>query len=188
MADNKGVALGWDDEGKVQEGGDYDVLPAGEYSYEVTDFKRERYDGGKNMGPCPVAVLQLKCINEQASGTVFTRLYLNSKVMFRISNFFKSAGLIPANAPEGSSMPMSLFERAVGCIGQCKVKVRKYEYQGEKRESNDVDFIVPKVTAQPQAQPAPQQYTAQPQPQYQQPQYQPQPQQYQPMPQTGSMF
>ncbi len=148
MADNKGTALGWDDEGKVQDGGDFDVLPEGEYTYEVTNFKRERFDGSKNMGPCPVAVLQLRCENEHASGTIFTRLYLNSKVMFRISNFFKSAGLVAADAPEGTSMPMSLFGQAAGSTGRCKVKVRKYEVNGEKRESNDVDFIVPKASDQ----------------------------------------
>lgn len=190
MAENLGAAIGWDDEGQVTEGQDFEVLPAGEYKYEVVNFKRERYGGGKNMCACNVAVLQLKCENDKASGTVFARLYLNTKVMFRITNFFKSAGLVDPRAAEGAPMPMSLFDSSVGCTGRCKIKVRKYKgNDGKEYESNDVDFIVPKVNAaqtaypqqQPQAYQPPQSaYSTTPAVVVQQQQSQPQPQQQQP--------
>ncbi len=148
MAD-KGQAFGWDDEAEVKEDGDFEILPAGEYAFEVVNFKRERFDGSAKMSACPVAVLQLKCQAETndgiITGSVFDRLYLNSKALWRISNFFKCVHLIPADAPEGTAMSMSLFNKVVGQTGRCKVKVRKYKVDGQERQSNDVDYIVPKA-------------------------------------------
>ena len=56
MSQDKGTALGWEDEAQVQDS-QYDVLPEGEYTYEVVNFKRERFNGSDKMSPCPVAAL-----------------------------------------------------------------------------------------------------------------------------------
>lgn len=148
MAQDKGTAIGWDDEGQVQDS-TFEVLPEGEYTYEVVNFKRERFDGSQNMNACPVAALQLKCTNVDTGimSTGFCRLYLNSKVMFRISNFFKSCGLVDAQAPEGTGIPMSLFGKCVGASGRVKVKLSKSERNGRTYENNDFDFVVPKGDA-----------------------------------------
>ena len=143
MAD-LGQARCWDDSAQVQDS-QYELLPAGEYDYEVTSFKRERFDGSAKMAACPIAVLQLKCTNAQASGTGFCRLFLNSKVLWRITQFFKSCGLLDPNTPEGTSFPMSLFEQATGCTGKVKVTVTKSTgSNGKTYENNDFQFIVPK--------------------------------------------
>ena len=155
MQQDKGTALGWDDEGQVQDNA-FELVPEGEYTYEVTNFKRERFGGSDKMSACPVAALQLKCTNAQTgvTATGFCRLFLNSKVQWRIAAFFKSCGLIDPNAAEGASMPMSLFNQVVGCTGRVKVKVTKSK--DGKYENNDFNFVVPKGGAQqpqPQAQP-----------------------------------
>lgn len=149
MAQDKGTALGWDDEAQVQDN-QYDVLPEGEYAYEVVNFKRERFNGSDKMSPCPVAALQLKCTNKQTgiAATAFCRLYLNSKVLWRISAFFKSCGLLEPNAPEGASMPMSLFGDCVGRTGNVKVKVSKSTKGGTTYENNEFTFVVPKGNQQ----------------------------------------
>ncbi len=151
MAD-KGQAFGWDDEVEVKDN-DFEVLPAGEYAFEVVNFKRERFDGSAKMAACPVAVLQLKCQNVAddgaTTGYVFDRLYLNSKALWRISNFFKCVRLIPADAPSGTNMPMSLFNKVVGLTGRCNLTIYEYENNGKKNKSNDVDYIVPKAEAAP---------------------------------------
>lgn len=175
MAENMGEALGWEGEGQVTESKDFEVLPEGEYDFEVTNLKRERHGGSANIGPCPVAVLQLKCKGQLASGTVFERLYLNTKVLWKISNFFKCVGIIAADTPEGTRMPMSLFDQVIGCTGRCKIKPSKYTKDGKEYDSNDVDFIVPKATQQaPATTYQPQQTAYQPQqtatPPYAQPQ------------------
>ena len=143
--EDKGQALGWEDEGQVQES-QYDLIPEGEYAYEVVNFKRERFGGSPKMNACPVAALQLKCTNVEKgfTATGFCRLYLNSKVMWRISNFFKSCGLLDPNASEGASMPMSLFNQVIGCTGRVKIKISKSKSNGKEYENNDFNFVVPK--------------------------------------------
>lgn len=150
--EDKGTALGWDDEGQVQSN-DYEVVPEGEYDYEVVNFKRERFNGSAKMSACPVAALQLKCTNVENGMTVtgFCRLYLNSKVQWRISNFFKSCGLLDPNAAEGASMPMSLFGQVIGCTGRVKVKITKSTNNGKTYENNDFNFVPRKAGAAPAA-------------------------------------
>lgn len=147
MAD-LGVAFDWDDNAQVTDN-QFELLPEGEYDYEVVGFKRERFGGSQKMNACPVAVLQLRCTNAEAQGTGFCRLFLNSKVLWRITSFFKSCGLIPAGTPEGTSFPMSLFEQVVGCTGKVKVTVTKSESNGRTYENNEFQFVVPKDTATP---------------------------------------
>lgn len=149
---DKGTAIGWDGEGQAQSSS-FEALPEGEYTYEVVNFKRERFDGSQNMSACPVAVLQLKCANVDTGvvATGFCRLYLNSKVFFRITNFFKSCGLVDPETPDGSNIPMSLFGQCVGATGRVKVKLTKTERNGRTYENNDFDFVVPKAGEVPQA-------------------------------------
>ena len=137
--EDKGTALGWDDEAKVQDN-QYEVLPEGVYTYEVVNFKREHFDGSDKMSPCPVAVLQLKCTN-QATGITGT-------------SFFKSCSLLDPNAAEGSNMPMSLFNNCVGCTGTVKVKVSKSTKGGKTYENNEFNFGVPKGGTPAQTAPA----------------------------------
>lgn len=157
MAD-LGQALNWDDTAQVTDS-QFEILPNGDYDYEVTGFKHERFDGSSKMSACPVAVLQLRCTNVNASGTGFCRLFLNSKVLWKITAFFKSCGLIPADTAEGTPFPMSLFEQVVGCTGKVKVTVTKSTSNGREYENNEFQFVVPKATAAPAPAPtyAPQQ-------------------------------
>lgn len=142
MAD-LGYALDWDSTGEVQNS-QFELLPEGEYDYEVVNLKHERYGGGDKMAACPVAALQLKCRGEKGTGIAFVRLYLNSKVLWRITSFFKSCGLIPVETAEGTKFPMTLFEDAVGCSGRCKVRITKSESKGKTYENNEVDFLMPR--------------------------------------------
>lgn len=148
MAQDLGTAIGWDDNAQVTDS-QFELLPKGDYDYEVTGFRREHFDGSTKMAACHVAVLQLRCTNAQASGTGFCRLFLNSKVLWKITAFFKSCGLIPADTPEGTSFPMSLFEQVVGCVGKVKVTVTKSTSNGREYENNEFQFVVPKAGAAP---------------------------------------
>jgi len=152
MAQDLGKAFDWDDDAEVQ-GSQFELLPDGEYDYEIVGFKRERFPGSAKMAACPVAVLQLRCTNAQASGTGFCRLFLNSKVVWRITAFFKSCGLMRPDTPEGTRFPMTLFEQVIGCTGRVKVTITKSESNGRTYENNEFTFVVPKVGAQAPRQP-----------------------------------
>lgn len=135
MADTSlGQSLGWEDEGKVQES-EIVLLEPGIYDYTVTKFERSRFDGSEKMAACPMAKITIHCSNERMESDVFVNLPLNSKVLFRITQFFKSCGLLPLDAKQGDGMPMSLFNHVMGRTGRVKIKNRTYH----DREYNEVD-------------------------------------------------
>ena len=136
---DKGTALGWDDEGQVQDS-QRELLPAGDYDFEVVGLKHERFEGSDKMTACPVAVVQLRCTNAQASGNAFDRIYLNTKTLWRITKFFKSTGLLAPDTPEGTKYPMSLFDKAVGCTGKCSITITKSKSNGKEYENNNFDY------------------------------------------------
>ena len=129
-----GQSLGWEDEGKVQES-EIVLLEPGIYDYTVTKFERGRFDGSDKMAACPMAKLTLHCKGDRMESDVFVNLALNSKVLFRITQFFKSCGLLPLDAKQGDGMPMSLFNHVMGRTGKVKIKNRTYN----GREYNEVD-------------------------------------------------
>jgi hypothetical protein len=132
-------ALGWDDEVAASDK-EYVLLEPGEYTYRVDDFERGRFDGSDKMGPCPVAKLTLSCSNaagQQAS--VVTRLYLTKRQQWKLTQFFKSCGLIDASLGDGQAYRMP-WDQVRGAIGRAEIGNR--EYQG--RTYNEVTrFIVP---------------------------------------------
>lgn len=134
-------ALGWDDEA-VASDKEYVLLEPGEYAYRVDGFERGRYDGGDKMGPCPVAKLTLSCSNaagQQAS--VIVRLYLTKRQQWKLTQFFKSCGLVDASLSDGQAYRMP-WDQVRGAIGRAEIGNR--EYQG--RTYNEVvRFIVPEA-------------------------------------------
>lgn len=152
MADND--VFGWDDVGYVAEDSYSDVLPEGEYAFEVRDVKYDRYNkqnpASSIPNNCPMAVVQLYCTNDKAKGTVFERLYLYGGGLGRISSFFKAVGLIPADMSADEPLPASfkqMFDKSVTTTGRCKLTIRKYkDKDGKDQQSNNVRFSMPEQT------------------------------------------
>jgi hypothetical protein len=136
-------ALGWDDPIEATDS-EFVVLEPGTYTYRVDAFDRERFDGSEKMGPCPMASLRLSVANSAgAEGTITTRLYLNKKSQWKLTAFFKSAGLIAADAQSTTMLP---WDKVLGATGQ--VKISNHTYNG--KTYNDADsFITPAASAAP---------------------------------------
>lgn len=134
-------ALGWDDEATASET-EYTVLDPGEYAYRVDGFERGRFDGSDKMGPCPVAKLTLSCSNAAGQqGTVVTRLYLTKRQQWKLTQFFKSCGLIDASLPDGQAYRMP-WDQVRGAIG--RAEIGNHTHKG--RTYNEVKrFIVPET-------------------------------------------
>lgn len=132
-------ALGWDDEATASDA-EYTILEPGEYAYRVDDFERGRFDGSDKMGPCPVAKLTLSCSNATGQqGTVVTRLYLNKRQQWKLTQFFKSCGLIDASLSDGQAYRMP-WDQVRGAIG--RAEIGNHAHQG--RTYNEVKrFVVP---------------------------------------------
>lgn len=134
-------ALGWDDEATASDA-EYTLLEPGEYTYRVDDFERGRFDGSDKMGPCPVAKLTLSCSNAAGQqGTVVTRLYLTKRQQWKLTQFFKSCGLIDASLPDGQAYRMP-WDQVRGAIG--RAEIGNHTHQG--RTYNEVKrFVVPEA-------------------------------------------
>lgn len=140
MADSMDQALGWDD---AVEGGDgeFEPVPAGDYSFRVVSMERQYHNGSEKMGPCPVARIEIELTDAPRAAHVFDRLFLNKKVMWKIVSFFTAIGL-HEKGDESAFKPD--WTRVVGRTGRCRIKVR--EYNG--RSYNDVDrWIAPEAGA-----------------------------------------
>jgi hypothetical protein len=128
-------ALGWDDPIEAQDS-QFTLLTPGEYTYRVDDFERGRFDGSDKMQACPMATLTLSCANATGEvASVQTRLFLNKKQQWKLTQFFKSCHLIPQDASGQTHLP---WDKVLGAMGQCKVKNRTYN----GNQYNEIDSFI----------------------------------------------
>lgn len=131
---SEGKELGWDDE--IQnDGGDFTVLPAGEYPFKVIGFERGRYAGGAKLPACNKAIIEVE-FDGGDKGTCKTKenLFLHSITEGILCAFFRSIG----QRKSGEKLTMD-WGKVVGSEGVAKLKIRKYTSKdGEEREANQV--------------------------------------------------
>jgi hypothetical protein len=156
---NQERELGWDDEIE-KDGGNFVLLPPGDYNFTVAKFERGRFAGSDKMPACNQAKLELTIHSpENGDITIFHNLMLHTKTEGFLSNFFAGIG----QKKKGEKLRMN-WNLVTGAKGRCKVIQNKYMSKGEERVNNQVDSFYPYDQA-----PSPQQGYAQPQQQYNQP-------------------
>jgi hypothetical protein len=135
---NQERELGWDDEIE-KEGGNFILLPAGDYNFTVAKFERGRFPGSDKMPACNQAKLELT-IHSQEYGnvTIFHNLMLHTKTEGFLSNFFTAIG----QKKKGEKLRMN-WNMVTGAKGRCKVIQNKYMSKGEERINNQVDTFYP---------------------------------------------
>lgn len=142
-----------DYEGEIEAGeSEFEAIPAGTYDFEVEEVGRKQYNGGDKMGPCPIAAVRCRIVGGAQDGRVFfCDVYLNSKVSWKIRQFFVCLGMHPADAPKEQKVRMD-WSRAVGRRGRVRLGTRTYD----GREYTDVkEWLKPSAPAAPAAQAAP---------------------------------
>ena len=163
---NKGEAMGWDDIIE-DEGGEFVIIPAGDYMFTVESFQRKRFGGSERMCACNQIALKLR-IDCPEGVVIEDNLFLNRKVEWKVSQFLKAIGWKKPGEPVRPN-----WDALPGTRGRCKVKVDKWKGRdGNEMESNKIDKYYP--AENPSGAPAP---APVPAPAYQQPT--PAPQQYQ---------
>lgn len=136
-----GQALDWD-MNEVDDQDDYVLIEPGVYGYIVASLKKERFEGSDKMAPCPKAVVTLSVVTDSGMVPVSENLMLNTKMMFKISQFFKSLGAKPD--PETGKVPVD-WSNVVGKEGQLEIERRTYtKKDGSQGEANSVKrFLAP---------------------------------------------
>ena len=126
-------ALDWNDDIE-NDGGDFTVLPAGEYPFKVVGFERSRYGGGDKLPPCNKAIIEIQVDGGDAgSTTIKENLFLHSKTEGILCAFFRSIG----QRKSGEKLTMD-WKKVPGSEGIAKIGIREYTKDGEKKEINQV--------------------------------------------------
>ena len=151
-----GREFNWDDV-ISKDGDEFELLPAGDYDFEVKSFERGRHNGSEKLPPCNKAVLKIRVSNSEGKASTITHnLMLHSKCEGLICAFFTAIG----QRKHGEQLRMD-WNKVVGSRGRCKVGVRTYKSTktGQDMQSNEIQrFYDPADTkSTPAAQSAPQQ-------------------------------
>lgn len=132
----------WDDTIE-NDGADFEVLPEGDYNFEITNFERGRHDGSEKLPPCNKAILTMKITSDDGkhSTTITHNLFLHSKTEGLLCAFFTAIG----QRKKGEKINMN-WNLVTGSRGRCKIGVREWTgNDGEKKTSNQIKkFYEPK--------------------------------------------
>lgn len=130
--------LGWDDEIE-KDGGNFVLLPPGDYNFTVAKFERGRFQGSAKMPACNQAKLEITIHSpEYGDVTVFHNLMLHTKTEGFLSNFFTGIG----QKKPGEKLQMN-WNVVTGAKGRCKLIENKYMSKGEERVNNQIETFHP---------------------------------------------
>lgn len=121
--------------------GDYPVLEAGTYNFEVIDAEAKEYtpSATSKIGRCAEVTLKLrvegKIDGKDKDVTVFDRLYSDPKTQWKIVSFAKCIGIWK----DGMNI-RDIINKCATEIGQCELGIN--EYNGKK--SNRVQKYIEK--------------------------------------------
>lgn len=134
MTNQQERELSWDDEIE-KDGGDFTLLPEGDYDFTVAKFERGRFQGSAKMPPCNQAKLELTVHSaEHGDVTVFHNLFLHTKTEGLLSNFFAGIG----QKKKGEKLRMN-WNAVVGSKGRLKLEINKFTgNDGNERTNNQV--------------------------------------------------
>lgn len=134
MAENTtGCAMNWDDDIET-DGGQWVLLPEGDYNFQVESFERAHHPGSAKLPPCPKAILHIKINAPEGSTTINHNLFLFTTMEWKLSEFFRSIG----QKQHGERTRMN-WNAVIGATGQCKVGIHKFtKKDGTEGESNEI--------------------------------------------------
>ena len=122
MAENTGRELGWDDQIE-NDGPEYEVLPAGDYDFDVVNFERARHSGSNKLPPCNKAIVHIKITAPDGrTNTIRHNLFLHTITEGMICSFFTAIG----QRKKGERI-IPNWSAVIGGHGRCKVGVKVYE-------------------------------------------------------------
>ncbi|MHC1723194.1 MAG: hypothetical protein AB9836_08330 [Aminipila sp.] len=117
--------LGWDDEIE-KDGGDFVLLPDGDYNFEIIDFERGRHPGSEKLPSCNKATLHIRIVAPEGTITLQHNLFLHSKTEGMLSAFFASIG----QKKKGEKAKMN-WSAVTGSTGRLKLGSKTYTKDGE---------------------------------------------------------
>ena len=134
--------LGWDDE-ISREGGEFLLLPEGDYNFVVESYERARHPGSDKLPACNKAILHLRVTAPEGEVHLEHNLFLHQRTEGFLSEFFTSIGL----KKPGEPLRMN-WNQVPGCTGRLKLGVHTWRTKdGEERKSNQVKKFYQKAAS-----------------------------------------
>lgn len=145
-----GREYGWDDE-ILDEGGEYQPLPEGDYDFTVAKVERSRSSGKGKLPACNMAKVTFNVYAPEGEREITENFILHSSMEWKLSQLFLSVGM----KKHGEPLKMN-WTALPGKSGKCKVGIRTYnKNDGSQGKSNDIkklyayDESVTTVSPQP---------------------------------------
>lgn len=86
------MEYGWEDE-IVNEGGDFVLLPEGDYDFTVAKYERARHEGSAKVPPCNMAKVTFTIWGAEDSVEITENFFLCNKFEWKLSALFLALGL-----------------------------------------------------------------------------------------------
>lgn len=132
--------LEWNDEISKEGGGEFVLLPEGDYSFTVDSYERARHNGSEKLPPCNKAIVKIRISAKEGETILTHNLFLHTKTEGLLSEFFMAVGLKKAGEPLRMNWNM-----VPGATGRLKLGVRNYKNRdGEDRQANEIKKFYPK--------------------------------------------
>lgn len=138
--------LDWDS--TIEHDSEFQLLPEGDYNFEVRSFERGRHNGSDKLPPCNKAVLQIRLTSDDGkqASTITHNLFLHSTTEGMLCAFFTAIGA----RKSGERIKMD-WNKVIGAKGRCKVGVHRWKGRdGQDMQSNQITRFY-----EPSAVPAP---------------------------------
>ncbi|MDL2257560.1 DUF669 domain-containing protein [Eubacteriales bacterium OttesenSCG-928-K08] len=133
MSNNQGYELNWD--ATIENDGTFEIVPAGDYDFEVLGFERGRHNGSDKIPPCGKVIISIRLKSATAETTINHNLLMFSTLEWKLCEFFTGIG----QRKKGEKFQMN-WNKVVGGRGRCKVSIRKWlGNNGQEMESNQID-------------------------------------------------
>lgn len=108
---------GWDDE-IVNEGQDFEPLPAGDYDFTINHVERGRSQGSEKLPPCNMATVYFDIHGKDHDIAVKENYILHSRMEWKLSQLFRAVGLKKKDEP----LKMN-WTALPGLRGKAKIKL-----------------------------------------------------------------
>ena len=86
-----GRELSWNSE--IQQDSTFELVPEGEYNFEVRRYERGRHEGSAKLPACPKAMVEIRVDNGTSATTITHNLFLHTTTEPMLSSFFAAIGM-----------------------------------------------------------------------------------------------
>lgn len=114
----EGRELGWDDT-IVNDGQDFEPVPAGDYDFTIEKFERSRSKGEGKLPACNMAIVYFTVHDRERDVTVRENYILHTSLEWKLSEFFCGIGL----KKKGEELRMP-WHMVPGTTGRAKVGLK----------------------------------------------------------------